>query len=227
MASTRLLILLILTAFFSFVIRFGDVVTQVKTMDQAFKATAIAASKSEGDDKDGKEGKEAHVPVPEGLPETEPAPLPKRNWADPTTADLQFSETQRGVLEELKRRRTDLEKREREMDQRQALLDVTEQRIEEKISEMDQMRHELKELLGQQSEQEAGRIKSLVKIYESMKPKDAAAIFDNLDMDILLQVVGQMSERRVSPILASMDTQRAQELTTLLAEQKQLPQLPQ
>jgi len=56
-----------------------------------------------------------------------------------------------------------------------------------------------------------------------MKPKDASAIFDNLDMDILLQVVSRMSERKTAPIMAAMNIQKAQELTTLLAEQKQLP----
>ena len=55
---------------------------------------------------------------------------------------------------------------------------------------------EIQDLLKQQSEEEKARIASLVKIYEGMKPKDAARIFNTLDTDILLDVVGKMSERK-------------------------------
>ena len=60
-----------------------------------------------------------------------------------------------------------------------------------------------------------------------MKAKDAARIFDTLDLDVLVSVVSQMSERRLSPILAGMNPERARTVTIVLAEQKQLPKLPQ
>ena len=104
---------------------------------------------------------------------------------------------------------------------------MTEQRIEEKISELDSIRVEIKDLLGEQSEEEEARLQSLVKIYSGMKPKEAAAIFDNLNMDILLQVMARMSERKSAPIMAAMNVQKAQELTLLLAEQRQLPEFIQ
>ena len=82
-------------------------------------------------------------------------------------------------------------------------------------------------LLENQSEEEKARIVSLVKIYEGMKPKDAARIFDTLDLDILVSVVSQMSERKLSPVLAAMNPERARTVTIMLAEQKRLPSLPQ
>jgi len=219
MASLRILPLLILVAMLSFMVRIGDIVTQVKTPQQALSASAIASEEKKEDVKS--------VEVPEGLPDDEPAPLPAQKWADPETLDMQFTETQTKVLSELKERRTALDSRENRIQQREALMKVTEQRIGEKISELDILRDEIKELLGQQSEEEEARLRSLVKIYEGMKPKDAAAIFDNLDMDILIQVVGRMSERKTAPIMATMNVSKAQELTMLLAEQRQLPNIPQ
>ena len=216
MGTLRLLPLLILVAMLSFIVRLGDIVTGVRTTEQVMSASAVAAE-------DKKEEKPANVTVPEGLSENEPAPLPKADWADPETIDMQFTETQTTVLKELKERRIALDSRENRIQQREALMKVTEQRIEEKISELDQIRVEIKELLGNQSEEEEKRLQSLVKIYSGMKPKDASAIFDNLDMDILLQVISRMSERKTAPIMAAMNIQKAQELTTLLAEQKQLP----
>ena len=82
-------------------------------------------------------------------------------------------------------------------------------------------------LLEDQSEEEKARIASLVKIYEGMKPKEAARIFDTLDLDILVNVVSQMSERKLSPVLASMNPERARTVTIMLAEQKTLPEMPE
>ena len=221
MSNLKLIPLLVLVALFAFIVRVGDVVTQVKTSDQALSASVSAeTAPAEGE-------KAPSVAIPSGLPDDEVAPLPANDWADPATIDMQFSETQTIVLKELKERRDGLDARETRMAQREALMLVTERRIEEKIVEMNELRSSIEDLLGVQSEAEKARMDSLIKIYSGMKPKDAATIFDNLDMDILLQVVGGMSERKSAPIIATMNVQKAQELTTLLAEQKSLPELPQ
>ena len=214
--------LLILVAFLSFAVRLGDIATDVKNVNSAFSGSVMAE-----ETQDKTEEAQQTVDVPEGLSENESVPVLANEWADPTTMDMEFSETQTTVLQELKERRAILDSREDRIAQREALMKVTEKRIEEKIIELESIRGEIEDLLGKQSEEEEARLQSLVKIYEGMKPKDAAAIFDNLDMDILLQVVSRMSERKSAPIMATMDTKRAQDLTTLLAEQKKLPELPQ
>jgi flagellar motility protein MotE (MotC chaperone) len=221
MGSLKLLPILIFVACLSFIVRFGEVVVEVKTADQALSGAVMAAAPAKDEEK------AEPVDVPEGLAENEPLPSMDNEWADPTTLDMNFTETQRKALDELKERREVLDSLENRLSQREALLEVTEKRIEEKITELEAIRNELKDLLGEQSEQEEARMTSLVKIYEGMKPKDAAIIFDNLDMDILLGVISRMSERRSAPILASMSPERVQRLTTLLAEQKKLPEIPE
>lgn len=54
-------------------------------------------------------------------------------------------------------------------------------------------------------------------MYENMKPKEAARIFDKLDMTVLLGVVQQMKTRKMAPILAKMNSSVAQRLTVELA----------
>jgi flagellar motility protein MotE (MotC chaperone) len=56
-----------------------------------------------------------------------------------------------------------------------------------------------------------------------MKPADAARIFDTLDMDVLIEVMGQMKEAKSAPVLAAMSSERAKAVTVLLAQQKKLP----
>lgn len=137
-----------------------------------------------------------------------------------------FSEAEIEVLQSLSKRREELDRRERELAQRQALLDAAGQEIDKKVSELGNLRQELEDLLGKQQAAQEDRIKSLVKIYEGMKPKEAARIFDTLEMDILISVIGKMSERKTSPILASMNPEKARALTIRLAEQRKLPELP-
>ena len=137
-----------------------------------------------------------------------------------------FSDAEIDVLQSLAKRREELDARERELAQRQALLDAAGQEIDQKVAELGNLRKEIETLLGQQQTVQEDRIKSLVKIYEGMKPKEAARIFDTLEMDVLLAVIGQMSERKTAPVFASMDPEKARVLTIKLAEQRKLPELP-
>lgn len=134
--------------------------------------------------------------------------------------DLTPSEIE--VLQRLQERREALDQRGRELDMREGLLKAAEARIDKKIAEMRQIQADIQALLKQYDEQEEAKMKSLVKIYENMKPKDAARIFEDLDMPILLDVVERMSERRVAPILAEMDPMKARELTSELAQRRKM-----
>ena len=134
-----------------------------------------------------------------------------------------FSAAEVEVLQSLSKRREELELRERKLAEGEALLRAAEQEVDKKIAELNALKGELENLLGKQQDMEESRIVSLVKIYEAMKPKEAATIFNTLEMDVLLAVVGRMNERKLSPILASMDPEKARTVTIQLAEQRQLP----
>lgn len=127
------------------------------------------------------------------------------------------------LLQALAERRLELQIRGRQMDQREALLQAAEQRIEEKVAGLKTLEKSIQDLLLQQEDQTEAQIKSLVKIYESMKPKHAARIFDDLDMAILLPVAERMKERKLAPVLAKMGSVKAQALTTELSKRGELP----
>jgi len=130
------------------------------------------------------------------------------------------------VLKRLNDRRADLDRRGRELDQREALLVATEQRVSQKLTELEAVRNEIQGLLRQVDDKQKAQIDSLVKIYETMKPKEAARIFEALDQPILLDVVERMKEAKTAPILAAMDPMKAREITTALAERRRLPAIP-
>ena len=127
------------------------------------------------------------------------------------------------VLQKLTERRKQIDAREQEVVRREELLKAASDQIDRKVSELKTLQNTIQNLLQQYNDQEDTKIKSLVKIYENMKPKEAAKIFEQLDMPILLDVVERMKEQKVSPILAEMDPSKAKTVTTEMAQRRQMP----
>ncbi|WP_417317904.1 MotE family protein [Emcibacter sp.] len=136
-----------------------------------------------------------------------------------------WSRSEVQLLQELSERREVLEGRAKEMDIREKLLEATENRIDQKIASLKKIEAQIQGLLKAHDEREQAQLESLVKTYTAMKPKDAARIFDSLDMDILINIIENMNEKKVAPILAKMSSQTAKELTVELATRRQMPDI--
>jgi len=159
-------------------------------------------------------------------PTTAPAADP--NSPAPSGAPGQgFTPTEVEILQRLQERREQLDSRGRELDQREAMLTAAETRFDQKITELQNLKKEIQGLLTQANSEQQAQLDSLVKIYETMKPADAAKIFNNLENDVLLNVISRMKEAKVAPVFAAMDEKRAQEVTILLAARKRLPTVPE
>lgn len=162
-------------------------------------------------------------------PAARSSPPPARPGAPAVTtpsadgSEATFTQTEIDVLQKLAVRRSELESRAKELDGRDALLKAAESRIDKKITEMKTLQGTIEGLLRQYNDQEDTKMKSLVKIYENMKPKDAAKIFEQLDMPIMLDVIERMKEAKVAPIMAEMDAGKAKSLTSELAHRRQIP----
>ena len=148
-------------------------------------------------------------------------------WKDAGDTDIDYSSVKAEIYQDLAKRRDQLDAKEKEMAVREALLSAAERELDQKLRELNTVRTEIEGLMQKRSEEEEARIVSLVKIYEGMKAKDAARIFNTLDLDVLIAVMTRMSERKSAPILAEMDAERARTVTILMAEQKKMPMLPQ
>ncbi len=131
-----------------------------------------------------------------------------------------FTQNEVDVLEKLSARRQELDAREHDIQARENLLKAAEDRIDKKIAEMKALQSDVKTMLAKIDEQDDARLKSLVKIYETMNPKDAARIFEQLDMPILLGVVGNMKEQKVAAVMGVMDPSKAKVLTDALAARR-------
>lgn len=124
---------------------------------------------------------------------------------------------ERAVLERLQSRRQELDTRNRELEMRENLIKAAEKRLESKVSELKNTESRVTNAMGTRDKVEAERFKSIVSMYENMKAKDAARIFDRLDMRILIDVSTQINPRKMSEILAQMTPDAAERLTVELA----------
>jgi flagellar motility protein MotE (MotC chaperone) len=157
-----------------------------------------AEAKSRGDDK----------PNPN-------APRDRANMMN--TGERPMSASERALLERLGERRDELEARMRELEMREKLLETVEKKVEGKAGELKQNEEKLAEANEKKNPAEAQGMKNLVVMYESMKPKDAARIFDRLSIDVLLPVVQKMNPRKMSEVLAAMSPEAAEKLTVAIA----------
>ncbi len=110
----------------------------------------------------------------------------------------------------------------RQVELRERLAEASERRIDAKLME-------LRGLQTQQSQQQTVKVQetnqqfvSLVKVYEQMKPKDAARIFEKLDMGVQLAVATRMREQRMAAIMAEMTPEAARALTMEMATQARI-----
>lgn len=129
----------------------------------------------------------------------------------------QVSGAERAILERLQSRRQELDARAREIDIRESLLKAAEKRVESRVDELKSVEAGIKTATDQKTENDAARFKGIVTMYESMKPKDAAKIFDRLEMPVLFEIASQIAPRKMSDILGLMQPEAAERLTVELA----------
>jgi flagellar motility protein MotE (MotC chaperone) len=158
-------------------------------------------------------------------PKTAPAaqapkkPIDPKPTIDGTAIDPEHpnSGAERVLLERLQDRRHELDSRGRELDIRENLLKAAEKRLDAKLAELKSVEGQIKTDIAQKDEAEAARLKGLVTMYENMKARDAAKIFDRLDLRILFDVATQINPRKMSDILAQMSPESAERLTVEIA----------
>ncbi|MDH5796834.1 MAG: hypothetical protein OEY79_04795 [Anaplasmataceae bacterium] len=121
------------------------------------------------------------------------------------------------VLEHLKSRYNYIEEYDQIVKNKESALFAQKSYIEKRIKELNVLHNAVLDDIKEYRNIELERIKVLVKIYENMKPDDAAQIFDTLDNKLLIEVMRRMKEIKTALILAKMRPERARDITVKLA----------
>jgi flagellar motility protein MotE (MotC chaperone) len=149
--------------------------------------------------------KEAEADAPRSSDEVEACAMPEEM--------LQIITTEREYLAEQK---TDMARREAE-------IDLAREKLQLEQTRLDELKTALEGLLAKVDAAQTDDVRRLVALYSNMKPKDAAAIMNDLDIEVSVMVLGTMSERTAAPILAGLNPVRARAISKIILERSKLP----
>jgi flagellar motility protein MotE (MotC chaperone) len=179
------------------------------------KALSMAESMAETD--------AAPTPPAQASPPRQAAPVLDQ-CVPPTFAEMAgLSPAEVQVLQALSARRQVLDQRADEVETQDALVLAAERRLDERLAELRRLEANVNDLLGRLDEAQEQRMTSLVDVYQRMRAKDAAEVFDGLEDGVLVQVASRMRQASLAEVMGRMDPERARRLTQMLAERARPP----
>ena len=110
-----------------------------------------------------------------------------------------------------------IRQRQEELTIRENELKDLEERIEERITRLQEVEASVQVSINEYKQLYDERIRHLVKIYSSMKPNAAASLMNELDTTVAVEVFLNMKGDIAGGILSYMDTQKAATITKRLA----------
>lgn len=141
----------------------------------------------------------------------------------PSNSELDFSsfatctDEDIRLVEQLRQRRLVLDKRQEEIEIRENLLLATEVRIQDSTQQLVELEQQIKAHLKLFDEREQRQLNRVVEVYSKMKAKDAAPRFEQLDLEIQVDLATIMQPKAVADIIANMSERSAVNLTSRLA----------
>jgi flagellar motility protein MotE (MotC chaperone) len=149
-----------------------------------------------------------------------PQPAPAVPQALAVAAPDPAAAAERALLEQLRVRRAEIDAREQAVAAQEVVLAATERRLARRVEELAALQQRLEALDRSRAEREEAGWRGLVRTYEAMRPRDAAAIFNDLEMPVLVEILDRMGERKAAPVIGAMRAEQARAVTAELARHR-------
>jgi flagellar motility protein MotE (MotC chaperone) len=176
--------------------------------------TAANAASSDMTKESAKPAATAKTAAPSPAPSPAPAAAPAADGPPPV------SDSEKALLQELRQRRQDLDARAEAVAARESVLAATEQKLQARVAELQALQKKLEGLDADQKQKAEAGWQGLVKMYETMKPAQAATIFNDLSMPVLLQILDRMKDAKAASVMAAMNPDKARDVTGELAQMR-------
>lgn len=165
-------------------------------------------------------------PPPATMPQAPIANAPRADvqradaaLANAPVADAPHADTG-GAAADFTLHRSQIEERELRLTQREAAVTAAEKALADRAGELLAMQSHLQALVADYKDHDDAKWAGLVKLYEGMRPRDAAVIFNGLDKPVLLEILGRMKPAKAGPVIALMQPENARQVTADLASQR-------
>lgn len=122
-----------------------------------------------------------------------------------------------GLLSALKQRESQLDARAAEIADRERLLQVAEAKYKEQLEALRTAEERLAATLAVADEAAEQDIERLTAVYENMNPKNAARIFESMDVTFAAGFLARMRKDTAAKIMGGMSAERAYAISAVIA----------
>ncbi len=157
---------------------------------------------------------EGHSPKTE---KSETATVPQ-NFTKPVVAEPSGEDLNH--LMKLVERKKELDAREEELNRMEAEMSKQKDDLQKKVADLEKIRTSISAMLEERVKTDDKKIETLVQFYSNMKPPQAAKVFETLDEDLAVQILGRMKKKSAADILNLMKPEKAQMFTERFAGYK-------
>lgn len=121
------------------------------------------------------------------------------------------------LVKDIMAHQSEMGSQQKEVAAQQRVLDAAKAALDVRMNDLDASLAQLKQKQADQKAVVDGETDRLVKIYEDMPPKEAAAVFNIMDLHVLVAVSGRMNTRKISAIMGNMSPERVNLISQYMA----------
>ncbi|HWU44850.1 MAG TPA: hypothetical protein VN132_15465, partial [Bdellovibrio sp.] len=126
-------------------------------------------------------------------------------------------------LKKLSERQKELDAREEELNRQEVELQKQKEELEKRLAELDGMRGKISDMLQDRVKADDQKIDTLVQMYSNMKPPQAAKVFETMDEDLVVEILGRMKKKNAADIMNLLKPEKAQIISEKYAGYKRSP----
>lgn len=142
---------------------------------------------------------------------------PTVETSTPSAQACETPEDMKALLAALQERGQTLEQREAALSEREQALKLVEQEVSQKITMLTSAEEDLRRMIALTESAAENDVAQLTKVYESMKPKQAAALFEEMDPVFAAGFLARMRPEAAADVLAGLSPGAAHGISVILA----------
>jgi flagellar motility protein MotE (MotC chaperone) len=127
------------------------------------------------------------------------------------------------VLQSLSDERALVEDQKRAISAHASEVNLAREKLNIEKSALLELKGSIEGLLKRVEAQQTDDLLRLSAVYQNMKPTDAALIMNEMDIEVMIMVLGTMKPRVAAPIMAKMSPVRARAVSKIILERSKLP----
>lgn len=132
----------------------------------------------------------------------------------------EYSDEEINHFAKMNERKRELDAREEELNRMETELAAQKVDLEKRMNELDSTRRQISSILDDKVKADDKKVDALVQVYTNMKPQQAAKIFETMDEDLAIEILGRMKRKPAAEVLNLLKAEKAQTLSEKYAGYK-------